>query len=49
MRNRQTCGIRLQVVHQTRGPNLYDLQGRHATLPYLQDGVRNSEKAYKSF
>ena len=46
MRNRQTFGIRLQAVRQTRGPNLYDLHCRHATLPHLQDGVTNSEKAY---
>ena len=46
MRNRQTCGIRLQVVPQIRGPNLYHLHHRDATLPHLQDGVANSEKAY---
>ena len=40
-----TCGIRLQVVPQTRGSNLQDLQYRHAALPHLQDGVANSEKA----
>ena len=47
MRNRQTCGIRLQVVPQKRGPNLQDLHCRHVTLPHLQDGVVNSEKAYR--
>ena len=46
MRNRQTCDIRLQVVSQTRGPNLWDLHCRHAALPDLQDGVGNSDKAY---
>ena len=46
MRSRQTFGIRLQVVPQTRGLNLKDLHCRHATLPLLQDGVANSEKAY---
>ena len=46
MRKRQTCGIRLQVVPQTRGPNLQDLHCRHATLPHLQDGVANFEKVH---
>ena len=32
MRIRQTCGIRFQLVPQTRGPNLWDSHCRHATL-----------------
>ena len=49
MTNRQTCGIRLHLVPQTRGLNLQDLHPRHATLPHLHDGVANSEKAYENF
>ena len=45
------CGTRLQECKQclrpeVRGPNLQDLHCRRATLPHLQDGVTNSEKAY---
>ena len=46
---RETCGITMQVVSQTIGPNLYDLHCRHVTLPHLQDGIANSKKAYFKF
>ena len=48
MRNRQTFGIRLQVVRQTRGPNLYDLHCRHATFPTYKMASRTPNRRISS-